>query len=291
VEKNVFKVGFEEPGSLNTDELLRVVWNKRSPAAMKDLRQLLLERPRGDSQKGRQVWREAVSSRIDEIFEAARTPSKVMEDADVLSWNKIRKDLGITNKRSNEYKAFVEMLRGTGVRPREFEKLMDISEKVFQEGIPDVSTFVRRRAILGGRRSLTRTFTGGAIIGVGGVGMYDPVMAGLGAMAWILTMRRLGKVVTNPKALRTAMEVSRPGMTRAQQHAAMRRLQVAVPSLFAVRDGTGQLVRLSVNEVMEFSQEAMEAREDFLQDYHKRQRNVGRRAFGAAGLQTTDIEE
>jgi len=68
-----------------------------------------------------------------------------------------RQYLGLESTKSPQYGALREALRGTGIDINDVRRFADITERALATGVPDVSTFVARRAMLGGMGSAVRS--------------------------------------------------------------------------------------------------------------------------------------
>jgi hypothetical protein len=99
-----------------------------------------------------------------------------------------------------------EMLKGSKLKIEKLDAFFDIAKNHAGLKIPDVSSFVARRAVLGGTKSLA----GGALMTVGVTA--NPF---LGA-SLIYLSRRTSKVLADPKVLDDVMTVLDPNSTASQ---------------------------------------------------------------------------
>jgi hypothetical protein len=81
----------------------------------------------------------------------------------------------------------------------EYLEFTQILEKAFSGGVPDISTFIARRAQISGLRGAIRALTPGAKAGVSGTGAGAMLGSSLmGTVMFSLIARQTGKILTNP---------------------------------------------------------------------------------------------
>lgn len=139
--------------------------------------------------------------------------------------------MGITNKSSARYETMSRMLElSGGLKMKEVEELLDLSMAIDSVPIPNVSTFIARRASIGGMTSVIRGLIPGAVVGVAGAGGAAAAggalsLGGLiGGVMFVGGNRLLAKMISNPSSaqiLRRVMKqesadlVSKAALTRA----------------------------------------------------------------------------
>jgi hypothetical protein len=97
----------------------------------------------------------------------------------------------------------------------EYLQFTQVLEKAFAGGVPDISTFIARRAQISGLRGALRAFTPGAKAGVAGSGAG--AFAGTPLMSTVLfslIARQTGKVLTNPVNMKAFQYVLNPNNPR-----------------------------------------------------------------------------
>jgi len=215
VTKKAFQVGLKKPGNLNEDELFRVAFNTKSPKAMTDLRELV----------GPKVFNRAVRAHIDTAFNKSK--DVLNENTNVFNPKKFIKALGLEDKNSAQYAALETSLKSTGINPNDLIRFSKVAEKALSTEIPNVSTFIARRATIGGAKSGLSALIPGLAVAGGAFGAVTP------AMAVLMTLGARGtvKLLSNPKTLKIA--------TRALDE----ELPIAVRRANAIR-----LVRLGIRE-------------------------------------------
>jgi len=204
VGKNVFKVGLTKQGTLNEDELFRAAFNTKSPEAMKDLRGLV----------GPEVFNKAVRNHIETAFTKAKTSIEGVEtfDPDIF----INK-LGLSDPNSAEFKALQTALKPTNVDPNDLVRFARVASDAFSTEIPNVSTFIARRAALGGGKSALKALIPGlAVTGGAAAGGITPAMA----ILVTLGTRRGVKVLSSPRTLKLATQAMDKELTIAQRRVA-----------------------------------------------------------------------
>jgi hypothetical protein len=198
VDKRIFGVGFER-GTINEDELFGAVFNASSPRAISDLRKLV----------GPKVFRRAVRVHMDEALALALERSG---SGDFLNMQVFRNNLGLNAGNPAGRATLAVALRGTGVSVDQIDDFFDVLDAAVKSGTIDPSTFVSRRAVLGGLRSATRAvFPAAAFAGAGPPktfsGTIGQAIGGLGA---VFGLHKASSILTSPRALRAATEVLRP---------------------------------------------------------------------------------
>ena len=97
----------------------------------------------------------------------------------------------------------------------EYLQFTQVLEKAFAGGVPDISTFIARRAQISGLRGALRAFTPGAKAGVAGSGAG--AIAGTPLMSTVLfslIARQTGKILTNPVNMKAFQYVLNPNNAR-----------------------------------------------------------------------------
>ena len=97
----------------------------------------------------------------------------------------------------------------------EYLQFTQILEKAFAGGVPDISTFIARRAQISGLRGAIRAFTPGAQAGVAGAGgKYVAGTPIFKTVLFSLIARQVGKVFTNPVNMKAFQYVLNPNNAR-----------------------------------------------------------------------------
>ena len=195
VDKNIFGAGFQKPGSLNADELGEALLKRSaSPKYFKDLKSLV-----GDKQFNR-----FVRGKINKAYESSLIQPGKNQVGLVFDPYKFEKNLGLTTEAGRDI--LEEMLKGSKLKIEKLDAFFDIAKNHAGLKIPDVSSFVARRAVLGGTKSLV----GGALMTVGVTA--NPF---LGA-SLIYLSRRTSSILADPKVLDDVMTVLDPNSTASQ---------------------------------------------------------------------------
>ena len=195
VDKNIFGAGFQKPGSLNADELGDALLRRNaSPKFLKDLKSLV-----GDKQFDR-----FVRNKFQKAYDGSLIPPGKNQVGLRFDPYKFEKNLGLDTEAGRDI--LEEMLKGSKLKIEKLDAFFDIAKNHAGLKIPDVSSFVARRAVLGGTKSLA----GGALMTVGVTA--NPF---LGA-SLIYLSRRTSKVLADPKVLDDVMTVLDPNSTASQ---------------------------------------------------------------------------
>lgn len=201
VDKNIFKPQFFKPGSRQADEAFSAVFNSKSPEALNDLRTLV----------GPDPFRKAARKHLDQSLEKAI----VEKENGVRSFDPdaLESALGLDSPEGRN--TLKELLKGSPVKVQKLEELVKISKSIGSVEIPNVSTFLRRRAVLGGARAILTTVGAGAA-------MMHPIHE----IVFLAAGRKLSKVLSNPAsldAMTTALDSTLP--QKVQRAAAFRLLR------------------------------------------------------------------
>ena len=195
VDKNIFGAGYQKPGSLNADELGDALLRRNaSPKFLKDLKSLV-----GDKQFDR-----FVRNKFQKAYDGSLIPPGKNQVGLRFDPYKFEKNLGLDTEAGRDI--LEEMLKGSKLKIEKLDAFFDIAKNHAGLKIPDVSSFVARRAVLGGTKSLA----GGALMTVGVTA--NPF---LGA-SLIYLSRRTSKVLADPKVLDDVMTVLDPNSTASQ---------------------------------------------------------------------------
>lgn len=185
-EKNIFKVGAVEPGTMDPDLLADAIINMKSATGLKDLRRLV-----GDDQMNRAARN---------VIERKWNNALIMDDEGIIKgidWDKFKKSFigkdGVSNKAADE------LLRSTGVSTKDIDNLVETARRIVVS--KDVSTFIARRASLGGMKS---AFKGASTANI----IADSLLTSVG-VAFLL--RHASKILSHPaklRAMRASLEPS-----------------------------------------------------------------------------------
>ena len=111
---------------------------------------------------------------------------------------KFEQNLGLTTDKGREL--LEVMLQGSKVNMKKLDSFFDLAKNNAGLKVPDVSSFVARRAVLGGTRSLV-----GGVLGTAAV-TTNPVIGS----ALIFMARKTSRFLTNPKQLDDVMTLLDP---------------------------------------------------------------------------------
>lgn len=114
--------------------------------------------------------------------------------------------LGIDKPKSAKFQYMKKMLEMTGGNMEDVQKLVEVGEAIGQIDAPNAATFVMRRGVIGGARSIVRTVVPAAGAGAvaGGAGLTNALIGGL---LFIGGSRMVGKIVTDPRLARPLHKV------------------------------------------------------------------------------------
>jgi len=189
VDKNIFSAGFEKPGSITAEELAEALLSRKaSPEVFANLKSLI----------GEKQFKKFVRSKLQKAYDNSLFSAGKEEAGLVFDAYKFEKNLGLTTEAGREM--LETMLKGSKLTLKNLDDFFAVAKNHSGLKIPDVSSFVARRAVLGG----TRSIVGGAI-GVVGV-TSDPVIGS----ALIYLARKTSKFLSDPKKLDEVTKIFDP---------------------------------------------------------------------------------
>lgn len=154
VDKAIFGPGVSKAGSLNADEIFKIVVNLRSPQQIKDLTELVGQKK--VSEAASRVFQDAVESARKDIDLSGKTFSVVDPFA-------LEKRLGLAGAGKDKIEGIRELFKTAGVDLNDVRGLIDVMKNI--QDIGNASDFIKRRVTLGGVGALT----GAVGIGAGAV--------------------------------------------------------------------------------------------------------------------------
>ena len=202
VDKNIFGTGFKVPGSLNADELGEALLKRNaSPQFLDDLRTLV----------GEKQFTNFVRSKFQTGFNSSLItgPKKGQLIFDPYTFEK---KLGMNTESGR--KIMEIFLKDSKLTIQQLDDFFNVAKNHAGLKVPDVSSFVARRAVLGGTKSLA----GGALMTVGVT--QNPVAGA----TLIYLARRTSKILSDPKVLKDVMTVLDPMSPNSQTKVAVLKL-------------------------------------------------------------------
>ncbi|MDD9926156.1 MAG: hypothetical protein OXR03_10015, partial [Rhodospirillaceae bacterium] len=154
---------FKRP-TFNEDEVFDMMFSTKSADAQKQLLDVV----------GRPAYQKAVQTHVSNAFSKSIT-DKGFNSKQFLELT----GLGNTGVREGTENAMNAAYRLAGVDRGRLELFADFAAKITRSDVPDMSTFVARRGMLGGIRSAARAFVPGAMVAGGAATAMGPV-TGLG---------------------------------------------------------------------------------------------------------------
>lgn len=207
VDKNMFRKGFEKPGSVNEDELMRTAMNLRSPKAVEDLEGL--------------VGKDTMSRLTRRYMEdAATSTQRAVEGGEkVFDPSAFAAKLHLDNPQSAEFKAFERAYNSAGGDMDKLQSFVKIAKIVMENAPPSANQFMARRAALGG-------ISAGTLVGGGALGsaMVGPGTGLAVPLATLLAGRHVSKLISDPKKLDLLLKAWEPTGTSYQKRMAGVRL-------------------------------------------------------------------
>ena len=250
VDKNIFGLGFQKPGSITADQLGEALLKRNaSPQLLDDLRTLV----------GEKQFKKFVRSKLQKAYDSSLIQSRTKPGELKFDPYKFEENLGLTTEKGRDL--FKSLTKGSKLDIQQLDDFFLIAKNHAGLKIPDVSSFLARRGVLGGFKSLS----GGAIIGLGaGV---NP----LATSALFLFSRKTSRMLSNPGALKKVMVAIDSNAPIFQRKTATLKLIDA-----AISDSTTKqeendfrslrelIENLSVDDLKKGAEETLESSQEFL---------------------------
>lgn len=194
-EPSIFQRQGQRVPTLNEDQLARAVFRTDSADAIRDLRKIV----------GEDVVRSSTRAHLDDALVGARAPVEVggFQIGETFDPAKFERALGLTGRTKASVEALDEMLKGSFVTRKQITDLIDIMKTSGLQDIPDPSTFVARRAVLGGAKSAARA------LAFGGLTAGQPESL-IGTIPLLVLARTGANAVTNPNVVRWMIKAMDP---------------------------------------------------------------------------------
>jgi hypothetical protein len=126
----------------------------------------------------------------------------------------LKKELGIGNPDSARYKYFSSMLQKSGgITMDQLDTFLKVGERIGSVEAPNASTFIARRAVMGGLHAIATAFlpmASGPAMGSGG----GAIGALVGGLFTIGGPRFVGHMLTDPLAARYLTQVMKPEVSK-----------------------------------------------------------------------------
>lgn len=192
-------IDVRNPGTFSPEKLIDSMLNSDDPGVVRNLESLLKQ---GDRQAGHEAFKNAVAMNLSSKIMSAETRLKNSE-IPIISSDSLRKSLGLDNRMSDRYKTHRLMFERAGSKIEDLSEVLDLADKLFQGGVPNVSQFITRRALLGGAASALRSFSPLAPKGRGVETAGSTFIAGIASTAATqILLKKSGMNLTDPLVLR-----------------------------------------------------------------------------------------
>lgn len=181
VDRRIFGPGPQRAGSIEADEVVPKLLNVNSPQAIRNFRSVV----------GETTFKRARAAFLNDIFERSTT---TVGGQRIVDPSAIEAALGLTGKNAQARRAVLEELsKGSPVRGDDVLDFLEAAKIAFRSEAPDVSTFLARRAAIGGD-VVAGLAGGGLVAGAGGLGFK--------AVGLILLTRLGSRALASPRVLK-----------------------------------------------------------------------------------------
>ena len=203
VDKNIFKPGFEVPGSITSDDLATALLKKNSvsPQLIDDLRTLV-----GEKQFNRFVRARLQTGFDDSLYAVGKENVGLTFDP-----YRFQKNLGLDTKVGRDL--LEVMLKDSKMTIQQLDDFFVIAKNHAGLTMPDVGSFMARRLTLAGPQAI-------AGLAVGATTFSNPILG----VSLVYMARKTSGFLANPKQLDTVMKVLDPKSTASQMKVASLKL-------------------------------------------------------------------
>ncbi|MFN4261957.1 MAG: hypothetical protein ACK4RK_21970 [Gemmataceae bacterium] len=242
------------------DKLAKIVLDLDSPQSIDELRRIVSP----------DTFKNIAAQAVDNAVQASYV--RTGPEAGQLNVATLSKHLGVDNPNSPKAKAFKRLLKESGspLQFDDFATLIRAGEAISSAEIPNVSTFIARRATLGGLQGLINGVVPGMVLagGASAVGTYGGSL--VGAAVFIGGGRMLAAMLSDPLAARHVATVLDKEATRlVKRKAALGALRIGINAL---REGAEEAMEESdaavslgaqeIERLLRFSEDVWSAIED-----------------------------
>lgn len=184
VDRNIFGPGFERQGGIYADQLGSVLVNSKNvtPQLMDDLYSLV----------GKKQYNKFVRQRMQKAYEGSLVDNGV--NGMTFDPSKFEDALGLTTESGRAI--IKKMLKDTPLKIEKLDAFFDVAKNHGSLKVPDVSSFIQRRATLGG----TKSVFGGMMMG------YSTFANPIRGLSLIYMARSGSKMLVDPKNLDLVMD-------------------------------------------------------------------------------------
>lgn len=214
----------------------KVLIEDATPDELLSLRAMLTQM-RGE--RGVQAWQDAVGLHVADVFDKAQSVVPNSGGVRLFSAARVKQSLGLDRPLGEALTKTRILLKGTKANPSDIEAVLDLTEKFFADGIPNMSDMATRRAVLGGIKTALGSVVPGMkfkVVDESGIpGTMINAVAVLKTYAlWAFVRRKVGgQLMTDPQALKQLRILASDRFSQELQLKALRRLNWLQPLLFA----------------------------------------------------------
>ena len=177
------------------DKLSKIVTDLDSPQSIEELRRLV----------PKETFNQVAARSLSDAYSSALR--ETANGATELRPDKLERVFGLSGKSTSRKEAWAELLKDSGYSQKNIETLVETTKKIHDAPVPNISTFIARRATIGGVKSVVNgaipflAFTSGGAASGGGLGAL------LGGLTFLGGSRMLVNVMSNPTSARALKNV------------------------------------------------------------------------------------
>lgn len=247
-------IKYQQAANVSIDHLADILLKGDAPSTIDDLSKMLAHAP--------EVMKKLGATVLDRRIETSM--GHLAGGATEFNVSKFAKQMGLDDKKGFRYQQTEKLLNiAGGVTMEELGKFTEFGRAIASVEIPNVSTFVARRATMGGLRTAARVLVPGlALAGGAAAGQSDSPWAKTiaGGLLFIGGGRLLSKALANPDSARALRYVLRSESGRIGQR--MVSFQVFRGAVMGLVDA-GQIGMEEANEMLDRSRVYIEELHDY----------------------------
>jgi len=220
------RIEFDSTTMRNVDELAKAIIKVNSPNSMRELQRIV-----------EPATFRAIKASI--LYDALRPTTEQIEKGIRFDASRFERGIGFDSKTSAKRKTFEDLFRTGNVTIKDVEKFIDIGKKLSSIEIPNVSTFIARRAVLQGRQGIWGAFIiGGSASATSGYDSGGFLGLAMNTVLFVGGLKMLSAVLSNPVTARAFLRVADVEASVVQKRAAIMR----IVRITAERIGTESLL-------------------------------------------------
>lgn len=215
--RGVFGFDLQQATQTHVDSLADVIMRGASPESITELQRMVTP----------ETMKKLAATVLERRLQSSLDPTV---QGDMFNMGKFAREMGLGDVKGGKYLQTKRLLDAAGgLDIKEVEQLMNFAKAAGSVEIPDVSTFVARRAGIGGIRSVTTALVPALAAAGGASGNKSWGQLAIGGILLIGGGRAISKAISTPETARALRHVLYPEGRRISRRAALTQIMRLVP--------------------------------------------------------------